>query len=100
MDRTDLIDALGAMKADLVLEGVEHLYLFGSFARGEAADNSDVDLAFDISPDFEARFSLVDQARIQRELAAALGRKVDLLERPYLRPRVAAAAAGEMIQIF
>lgn len=100
MDRTDLIDALGALKASLVLEGVEHLYLFGSFARREAADNSDVDLAFDISPDFEAKFSLIDQARVQRELTAALGRNVDLLERQYLRPRVAATAASEMIQIF
>ena len=100
MDRADLIDTLGALKANLVLEGVEHLYLFGSFARGEAADTSDVDLAFDVSPDFEMRFSLIDQARVQRELAAALGRKVDLLEMRYLRPRIAATVAGEMIQIF
>jgi predicted nucleotidyltransferase len=42
MHRADLIDALSALKANLVLEGVEPLYLFGSFARGEAADNSDL----------------------------------------------------------
>ena len=29
------------------LLGVEHLYLFGSIARGEAREDSDVDLFFD-----------------------------------------------------
>jgi uncharacterized protein len=34
-------------EADLKKLGVEHLYLFGPTARGEAGDDSDVDLFFD-----------------------------------------------------
>jgi uncharacterized protein len=68
--------------------GIERLRLFGSFAKDEASDDSDVDLL----ADFVDRKSLMDLARIEREFAEKLGRKVDLLtERalsPYLRERI------------
>lgn len=67
---------------------IERLRLFGSFARGEERDGSDVDLI----ADFSTRKSLLDLVRIERELSELLGRKVDLLtERalsPYLRDRI------------
>jgi len=67
---------------------VERLRLFGSFARGEEEDGSDVDLI----ADFSTRKSLLDLARIEREFSERLVRNVDLLiERslsPYLRDRI------------
>lgn len=67
---------------------IERLRLFGSFARGEEREGSDVDLI----ADFATRKSLLDLVRIERELSDYLGRKVDLLtERalsPYLRDRI------------
>ena len=57
-------------------------------ARGEATPQSDVDLLVE----FGERKSLLDVVRLQRELSAAVGRKVDLLTRdaisPYLRERI------------
>jgi predicted nucleotidyltransferase len=47
MTRDDAIARLRAHEAELKELGVEHLYLFGSTARGEARDDSDVDLFFD-----------------------------------------------------
>lgn len=67
---------------------IGRLRLFGSVARGDASERSDVDLIVD----FTRRKSLLDLVRIERELSEALGRKVDLLtERalsPYLRERI------------
>ncbi|WP_312688805.1 nucleotidyltransferase family protein [Brevundimonas nasdae] len=74
-------------------QGIGAIYLYGSVARETQTDSSDVDLAFDIAPSATERFSLIDQARIQRQLAAALGTKVDLVERDYLRPRFAVSAS-------
>lgn len=81
MNREDLIEVLQSFEQRLVLEGIEHLYLFGSFTRGQATSQSDVDIAFDVRPEFELKFSLIDQSRIQREISASLNRKVDFVER-------------------
>jgi hypothetical protein len=62
--------------------------VFGSMARGEATPTSDVDLLVE----FAERKSLLDLARLQRDLSAAIGRNVDLLTKdaisPYLRDRI------------
>jgi uncharacterized protein len=47
MRREDVIARLKEHEAELRRLGVEHLYLFGSTARDEAGDDSDVDLFFD-----------------------------------------------------
>jgi len=56
--------------------GVVAVYLFGSFARGDATPESDVDLAFLASTSLrsEARWNL------QEELAEMLRKPVDLVE--------------------
>lgn len=96
MNREHLVELLRSHEPKLVAEGVEHLYLFGSFARGQENALSDIDIAFDVQPEFELKFSLIDQSRIQRELTAALNRKVDFVERAHLRPRIGASAAGDI----
>ena len=62
--------------------------VFGSMARGEASEQSDVDLLVR----FSKRKSLLALVRLERELSTALGRKVDLLTEaaisPYLRDRI------------
>ena len=67
---------------------IRRLRVFGSFARGDESDASDVDLI----ADFAERKSLLDLVRIEREFAERLGRNVDLLTEaalsPYLRDRV------------
>jgi hypothetical protein len=47
MDRGEAIARLKQHEAEFKQLGVEHLYLFGSTARGEARPDSDVDLFFD-----------------------------------------------------
>ncbi len=67
---------------------VAKLEVFGSTARGEANDNSDVDLVVA----FSKRKSLLALVSLERKMSAALGRKVDLLTEaaisPYLRDSI------------
>jgi predicted nucleotidyltransferase len=62
--------------------------IFGSHAKGEAKDQSDIDLLIR----FSKRKSLLKIVALERQLSEALGKKVDLLTEaalsPYLRDRV------------
>lgn len=54
---------------------IDEVYLFGSYARGEANSESDIDLYCN---DGDIK-SLYDQAELLEELEKALGKKVDLI---------------------
>ena len=71
--------------------GVEHLSLFGSTARGEARDDSDVDLFIDHPKGSPGLFAL-----LERTAARITGRKTDVRTRrslhPFLRESIEASA--------
>jgi len=56
--------------------GVRRLMLFGSALRDDFGPSSDVDMLVEFAP--EAQVSLIDMARLERELTSLLGRQVDL----------------------
>ena len=56
--------------------------IFGSFARGEMKENSDVDILVE----FGGEKSLLDLAGLKIELEESLGRKVDVLTYNSLHP--------------
>jgi len=53
------------------------LALFGSVLRDDFGPGSDLDVLVTFEP--EADWSLLDHLRMEQELAALLGRKIDLL---------------------
>jgi len=55
--------------------GARNVRVFGSFARGEAGEASDIDLLVD----FESGRSLLDQAALMLDLQDLLGRKADVV---------------------
>jgi predicted nucleotidyltransferase len=71
MRREEVIARLRQHEADLKRLGVEHLYLFGSMARGEAKDDSDIDLFFDYEKGKLGLFELMD---VKAFAARILGR--------------------------
>jgi uncharacterized protein len=56
--------------------GIKKLSLFGSYLKNTQTEESDVDLLVEFEDD--KNFGLLDVARIERELAELLGKKVDL----------------------
>lgn len=74
-------------------------WLFGSFARGEETENSDVDILvrFDRTT---THIGLFTYGRIHRELEEKLGRKVDLVEEGTLRPAIQKAANRDIKMIY
>lgn len=68
--------------------GTRKISLFGSFVRGDAGPDSDVDLIVV----FSGPTGLLALVRLERELTEALGRSVDLLTEesisPHLRERI------------
>ena len=78
--------------------GVQTLYLFGSTARGEASERSDVDLLFDYDP--ASRFSLFTQADLIDELSTEIGAKVELIALDGLRQSFRDRIGSDLVQVF
>jgi len=95
MQREAAIATLKAHEAELKHLGVEHLYLFGSTARGEASEDSDVDLFFDYQ---KGKLSLFDLMEVMELTSSILGRKADITTRDSLhsalRQRIEASAVA------
>jgi uncharacterized protein len=91
MRRDEVIAKLKQHEAELRRLGVEHLYLFGSTARGEAREDSDVDLFFDYK---RGKLGLLELMDVKEETSRILGRKADIMTRDSLhkalRSRIAA----------
>ena len=97
MTHDEAISRLQQHQADLKRLGVEHLYLFGSTARGEASDDSDVDLFFDHERGKLGLFELMD---VKESAARILGRKTDIMTRNSLHPRLRKRIEETAVLIF
>jgi uncharacterized protein len=97
MTRGDILALLRSQAADIRELGATALYLFGSAARGEATDASDIDLFIDYDPD---RFSFVELIRLRERLSHVLGRPADLTTRQGLHPLLRPEIEAEAIKVF
>src|ERR1700682_570147 len=97
MTRADILTELRSRAADIRGLGATSLYLFGSAARGEARDDSDVDLFIDYDPD---HFSFVELIRLRERVSQILGRPADLTTRAGLHPLLRPAIEAEAIKVF
>lgn len=65
--------------------GVKEMAVFGSAARGDLGPESDIDIMVELLPG--SRLGL-DFFRMEEDLSALFGRKVDLGSKQSLKPRV------------
>jgi uncharacterized protein len=86
--RNDLVTAAAA-------HGVHNLRLFGSVARGEDRPDSDVDLLADLPPGL----SLFGLGRVEADLEAILGTRVDLIPAADLKPGVRARVERDLVAL-
>jgi len=74
-------------------------WLFGSFARGEETENSDVDILF--IPDRSGKpFTLFTHGGMYMDLKELLGREVDLIVEGTLRPYAVESAERDKKLIY
>jgi predicted nucleotidyltransferase len=97
MKRDAAIAVLKAHEAELKQLGVEHLFLFGSTARGEARDDSDVDLFFDYEKDKLSLFGLME---LKERTARILGRKADIMTRDSLHKTLRQRVEASAVRVF
>jgi predicted nucleotidyltransferase len=97
MDRNAAITKLKEHEAELKQLGVEHLFLFGSTARGDAREDSDVDLFFDHPLGSLGLFELMD---VKAVAARILERKTDIMTRRSLHPVLLKRIEASAVQVF
>ncbi len=65
---------------------VAELAVFGSVARGDFREDSDIDVMVSFAP--EAHVGLLSLARMENELSAMFNRKVDLVTKGGIKPLI------------
>ncbi|ARJ66981.1 DNA polymerase beta [Magnetospirillum sp. ME-1] len=89
----DIIEQLRALQPELRRRyPIRSMGVFGSYARGEQRDDSDLDLLVEIGEGM----TLPDYVGLQSELSDALGLKVDLADRSTLRRRIGQKILAEV----
>ena len=93
MTRDEILRLVEANRARLSALGVVELALFGSYARGDAGPQSDVDFLVELSEKSFDRY--MDLKDFLQEL---LGRKVDLVLKSALKTRLRERILGEAVR--
>jgi uncharacterized protein len=83
MTRDDILAIIRANEPRLREFGVQELALFGSFARGDASDDSDIDFLVEFD-----HVTFDNYVGTKRFLETLFGRKVDLGREVNIKPRL------------
>ena len=97
VNRQEAIARLKRHEAELKALGVDHLYLFGSTARDEAGEDSDVDLFFDHG---KGRIGLYELIDVKERAASILGRRADIMTRASLHPALKKRIENSAVPVF
>jgi predicted nucleotidyltransferase len=98
MEREAVLERLRAHEAELKAMGVARLSLFGSVARGEAEEGSDVDLAAEFDP--AAEVGMLKYGAISKRLHDLLPGRVDLVGEPARTLRMQAEIDRDRVRVY
>jgi predicted nucleotidyltransferase len=85
--------------AFLAARGARDIRVFGSVARGEDDDRSDIDLLVDLDGDRSAGSELLEVLGLSEELSQFLDARVDVVTPRTLRPEVRELALAEAVPL-
>ncbi len=98
MRRDEALRILRAHEAELRASGVVRLRLFGSVARDEAGEGSDVDVLVDFTP--ERAVTLWSLGGLHQDLSDMLGTPVDVSREQWMKRHVKENALREAVLAF
>jgi predicted nucleotidyltransferase len=98
MRRDQAITLLKQHEPEFRDAGVGALFLFGSVARDQARDASDIDVFFDLAR--PQGFTLFDLVALQDRMQEILGAKVDLMTRGGIHPRRRPRIEADAVRVF
>jgi predicted nucleotidyltransferase len=92
----DLLDTLRALKPEITARyKVRGIGLFGSFARGQQSESSDIDVLVE----FEEHADLFDLSGLALFLEEELQHKVDIVSRKALRMELQETVLAEVVPV-
>ena len=98
VDKERVLAILQKHALELKAAGLLHLHLFGSVARGEATEESDVDLLAEF--DRSRQITLLTIAGLEHLLGNLLHARVDLSSAAWMREPVRQQALSEAVLAF
>ena len=98
MDRRKAIAALKENEPQARKLGAKALFLYGSTARDQASEDSDLDVFVEHDPN--SQFSLMELVGIKLLLEDNIGQSVDITTRNGLHPRIRTQIEAEAIRVF
>ncbi|MGD9603339.1 MAG: nucleotidyltransferase family protein [Gammaproteobacteria bacterium] len=96
MDKAAILETLSRHRGEIMARfGAKHISLFGSAARDELRDESDIDVLveFERAATYDGYFGLKDY------LEGLLGRPVDLVTEKGLKPRARSHVEKDLIRV-
>lgn len=99
-EKADMIlhSLIDKLKVFFSTQPVEKAWIFGSFARGEENENSDLDILVSYSPG--TRLGIFGILQLTEKLENIVGRKVDLVEQGTLYNRVQKEVNSQKIMVY
>ncbi len=94
----DVLNTLKAHESALKSKGVIHAAVFGSTARGEEGNNSDVDILIDL--DKSRTITVFDYASIKDSIAELLNGRADVVTREGLKKALRERVEKEAVDAF
>jgi predicted nucleotidyltransferase len=98
MTREEIIAKIRSSAPALRAEGVTKLAIFGSRAREDARQDSDLDILIEVDP--HAKFSLLTLVGVEHIVRDATGLQTQASMRRSLDPRMAERIADDIIEVF
>jgi predicted nucleotidyltransferase len=89
---------LNTHRDELLKRSIRRLYVFGSVARGDAGNKSDIDIMVEFAP--SARVSLLTLGSLNAFLEEILGSRVDVGDRQSFRSDVLCSIEKEAVGVF
>jgi predicted nucleotidyltransferase len=100
MDKDQIIDILRQNEEKLHQMGVKHAGLFGSLARGEADERSDIDIAISLDAGSSPVMTIYDFVGIKQFIENLFSCKVDIIDRDWVKPFLKQRIETDLIDAF